>query len=327
MKKRIPLTLILLLLCTFLCVGCDFSGTGEGTPVTVDVTYVLNNGEADITETVTTLFGIVKAPTPTRENYIFAGWYQNEDLTRPYDITVSPKKDITLYAAWYFDYENYVNTAWNEVLPSTVKITAYTYTSNFLGSQITSSKGGSGVVIYEDTNSYYVLSNHHVIYLTAGGNKGYTVTDLYEKEYDATLLYSSAEYDLALLRMQKKSINTPLVVAPIATEGAQPTDICLAVGSPTGIRNVLTLGNIIKLKSVSISEVDKQSSNVTFPVLWHTAPIDSGSSGGALFDENYQLVGINYAVAFEDDTFLEGYAVPAEKIREFLNLTILSEYF
>ena len=328
MKRRILIPLLILLLCTLFFVGCDISDIGSGeTPLTVDVTYVLNNGEADITETVTTLIGIVKTPTPKKENYIFSGWYQNKALTRPFDINTALKSDLTLYAAWTFDYETYVNSAKNLLLPATVKIDAYTYTSGIFSTTITSSRSGSGVVVYKDNKYYYVLTNNHVTYLTAGGNKAYTVTDIYEKQYEATLLYASAEYDLSLLRIKIDAMSTPLTVASFATEDALPGDICMAIGSPGGIRNSMTLGKIKLIRNVELSENEKDSSNVTFDVLWHTAPIDHGSSGGALFGDDFTLIGINYAAAVENDSFYEGYTVPISRVREFLRLTVLKEYF
>lgn len=328
MKKRILLTLVVLLLCTLFCVSCDLSDLGDGTvPLTVDVTYVLNNGEPDITETVTTLIGIVKTPTPKKENYIFSGWYQNKALTRPYDINTTPNSNITLYAAWTFDYETYINSARSLLLPATVKIDAYTYTSGIFSTTITSSRSGSGVIVYNDGKYYYVLTNNHVTHLTAGGNKAYTVTDIYEKEYDATLLYASAEYDLALLRIKIDEFNLPLGVATFATEDALPGEICMAVGSPGGIRNTMTLGHIKLIRDVELTEDDQYSSNVTFDVLWHTAPIDHGSSGGALFGDDFTLIGINFAAAVENEVFYEGYTVPQSRVREFLRKTVLQEYF
>ncbi len=325
MKNRKRFSFLCVILCALLLVGCTFGETE--TPASVEVTYVLGNGEQDVTEKVSTLLGIVKAPTPTRENYIFSGWYRNQACTQPYDLTVTPKKDMTLYARWVFDYETYINEAQERLLPSTVKVTAYTYSSNFFGTQITSSQSGSGVVIFEDRYYYYLLTNHHVTYLTSYGNKAYTVTDLYENEYDATLMYTSADYDLSLLRIQKSASYDPLRVAKLASEDADVSGICVAVGSPGGIRNALTLGKIKDIREVTLSDTDKASSDVKFAVLWHTAPMDHGSSGGALFDDNYRLIGVNYAASTENEEFVEGYTVPASKVVEFLKFTALKEYF
>ena len=62
-------------------------------------------------------------------------------------------------------------------------------------------------------------------------------------------------------------------------------------------------------------------SNVTFNVIVHSAYINSGSSGGALVDENLKLVGINFASASIESTskYLYTYAIPASKAKEFIN--------
>ena len=39
-------------------------------------------------------------PTPQKEGFSFAGWYNDEALTTPFTSTVFPENDITLYAKW-----------------------------------------------------------------------------------------------------------------------------------------------------------------------------------------------------------------------------------
>lgn len=52
--------------------------------------------------------GTVKEPAaPTKEGYIFDGWYADEALTTPYDFSAKVTKSFTLYAKWVED-ENYV---------------------------------------------------------------------------------------------------------------------------------------------------------------------------------------------------------------------------
>ena len=323
-KKRIIRSLCLLLcavlLCTSLCACTE-------TPISVSVTYVLGNGDEDITQTVFTALGIVMPPTPTRENYIFDGWYTDKALTRRYDIASALKRDTTLYAGWTFDYAAFINSASDDFLPFSVQVNAYTYVADFFSTKITSSQTGSGVIIYENETSYFILTNNHVTYLTANGNKSYKVKDAYENEYAATLHYSSAEYDLALLAITKNSSNKPLSVVTLASEVAQNAEICCAVGTPGGVRNAITFGKITDTKSITVSDTDIRSSNVTFPVFIHTAPIDHGSSGGPLLDGLGHLIGINYACEFSGDDFSEGYAIPLQRVLEFLDMTQIGIYF
>lgn len=48
----------------------------------------------------------------------------------------------------------------------------------------------------------------------------------------------------------------------------------------------------------------------------HTAYTDSGSSGGAVLNAELTVIGVHYAGS---ESAQLGYAIPAEKIQEFLN--------
>lgn len=324
MKKQNKLSYLCFLLCILLVmsslVGCE-------TPVSVEVTYVLSNGQENITETVTTMFGITKAPIPRRTNYIFSGWYQNEECTVPYDIKNAPKRDMTLYAGWIFDYERYINKA-DKILASTVEVTAELFSNSYYGSQTLARQSGSGVIVYESDLCYYVVTNNHVTYFSGQGNKDYSVKDIYERTYSATLLDASAEYDLALLSIRKiRDDETPLSVAEFADKNPPVSTICCAIGSPGGVRNRVTFGQILDLAAVDLENTGAKVSDVEFPVFSHDAPMDNGSSGGPIFDSNYELIGINYAAETAYDNFMEGFAIPVEKVRIFLNMSKIGKEF
>ena len=51
----------------------------------------------------------------------------------------------------------------------------------------------------------------------------------------------------------------------------------------------------------------------------HTAPLDHGSSGGALINYELKLVGINYAMGNSEGADMEfGLAIPLDKVIAFL---------
>ena len=101
-------------------------------------------------------------------------------------------------------------------------------------------------------------------------------------------------------------------------------DSVVAIGQPIGIINAVTEGKVEKYITVSIptenGNINENVSNVKFNVIRHSAPLNSGSSGGVLLNKDYKICGINYAAALvEDDTeFVTGYAVPVKKVLEFL---------
>ena len=57
-------------------------------------------------ESIKTEYGkeIEKPEDPTKQGYIFKGWYSNPELTQGYTFTTMPDKDIKLYAKWEENY-------------------------------------------------------------------------------------------------------------------------------------------------------------------------------------------------------------------------------
>ena len=213
-------------------------------------------------------------------------------------------------------------------IASTVEVTAELFANSYYGSQPLERHSGSGVIVYESDVCYYVVTNHHVTYFSGKGNKGYSVKDIYERNYSATLLDTSADYDLALLSIHKVSDDeTPLSVAEFADKNPPISTVCCAIGSPGGVRNRVTFGHILDLSAVDLENTGEKVSDVEFPVFSHDAPMDNGSSGGPIFDSNYELIGINYAAETAYDNFMEGFAIPVEKVRIFLNLSKIGKEF
>ena len=67
------------------------------------ITFNLNGGTG--TKPATQIGGTATYPTtiPTRDGYVFAGWYDNQSCTgSPYDFTQDVAENITLYAKWIF---------------------------------------------------------------------------------------------------------------------------------------------------------------------------------------------------------------------------------
>ena len=62
----------------------------------------------------------------------------------------------------------------------------------------------------------------------------------------------------------------------------------------------MTFGEYTRFDEVII-EGNSTGSHITFPVIYHTAPVDHGSSGGVLLNERLELIGINFAVATDKE--------------------------
>ncbi len=79
------------------------------------VTFDSNGGSAVGSQTVTPGSMMTKPGNPTRENYIFAGWYTDEACTKPFDFNTAVTGNFTLYAKWIANFFTDINSHWAEV--------------------------------------------------------------------------------------------------------------------------------------------------------------------------------------------------------------------
>ena len=91
-------------------------------------------------------------------------------------------------------------------------------------------------------------------------------------------------------------------IAPVrtTTNDISQLDSVIAVGNPRGYTNVITSGQISKVYREQAS-----AQGPVYGMYLHTAPINSGNSGGAWFRDNsgrYELIGLNHAVALNPST-------------------------
>ena len=324
MKKRLISCLLLLLLVLGLT-GCHFSCTEDDTsPLSTSVTVTLRygNGEADGAVHLPVGGRLPTPANPEKAGWVFRGWYTDDALTKPYDFSLAVHRNLTLFAGYLPDYEQWTNRLTDAVMPSLVLVRTVTATDAGRGT-----KTGSGIVFFTERDGsdiiYYLLTNNHVVTDAVGGlfATPYTVED-YRGEGDyrsVTLLASSAEYDLAVLRMRGSAdAKHTLPAIPFASACAASGEAVAAIGQPGGQRNALTYGHAEECRALGAS-AGSDDSQVMFPVLYHTAPIASGSSGGAVVNCAGELVAVNFAGAYsEEGEYRAGLAIPIERVLEYL---------
>ncbi len=205
----------------------------------------------------------------------------------------------------------------DEVLKANVMIFNNCY-STFLGIKYKENNSyGSGVIYRKDENYYYVLTNNHVIgYDYSYSNQQIIVEDFYFNKYVGEVMYSDVKYDLAIVRFENKET---LKVLNISDNSSEVRESVKSMGNPNSIKNVITNGMINCYSYISLNN---NKSKVDFEVIVHSANINSGSSGGALLNEYNEIVGITFAGVFDNNgNFITGYAIPVEKIVEFINMS------
>ncbi len=219
------------------------------------------------------------------------------------------------------DYKEWSRRIAEQTLTSVVKIKKKEISQNAYETSI-----GSGVIIHKNGNLAYALTNHHVVAKkNASWSVSYTVTDGYDGEHTLTEVeYKDASYDLALLSFSlyttgyPNEIKNELTVTALSYANVATYTSIAHVSCPGGRHNATTFGKVLRYEPVALTG-ERTGEEVTFPVMAHDAFSLAGSSGGLLLNLDMKLVGIEFACGYtQDDEFVEGYAIPVEKVREFL---------
>ena len=168
---------------------------------------------------------------------------------------------------------------------------------------------GSGVVIQEGG---YVLTNYHVV---EGGDSFQVLLPSGEKA-EATLAGSDSSLDLAVLQVTGDAAKQ-LVPATIGSSSNLIVgSTVVAIGNPGGevLANTVTQGIVSALER---STVNGKNTTRTVDYIQHDAAINSGNSGGGLFNYKGELVGINtlkYSGSAYSSVSFEGlgFAIPID---------------
>ncbi len=171
---------------------------------------------------------------------------------------------------------------------------------------------GAGVIyqLNKETGDAIVITNHHVI--NYNGNRsadiGIYLYGMYYTDYRiaATAVGDSATYDIAVLEVTGSERLKNSIALAVEIEDSDKIsfgDTVIAVGNPGGFS--VTAGIVsVEEESVSVSSQD-------FIVIRVDAAINSGNSGGGLFDINGKLVGIVNAKTATSDVDTIGFAIPS----------------
>ena len=168
---------------------------------------------------------------------------------------------------------------------------------------------GSGVVIQEGG---YVLTNYHVV---EGGDSFQVLLPSGEKT-EATLAGSDSSLDLAVLQVTGDAAKQ-LVPATIGSSSNLIVgSTVVAIGNPGGevLANTVTQGIVSALER---SDVKGNNTTRNVDYIQHDAAINSGNSGGGLFNYKGELVGINtlkYSGSAYSSVSFEGlgFAIPID---------------
>ena len=187
-------------------------------------------------------------------------------------------------------------------------------TTNYWGYQTQAAAAGSGFILSADG---YILTNYHVV----EDSNSITVSLYDGTEYDATLVGCDESNDIAVLKIDAEGL-TPVVLGD--SDNLNVGDQVVAIGNPLGeLTFSLTTGVVSALnREVTLS------SNVTMNLIQTDCAINSGNSGGALFNLYGEVIGITNAKYSSSSSSSEasidniGFAIPLNHVKNIVKSII-----
>jgi len=179
-------------------------------------------------------------------------------------------------------------------------------TASLWGVETTGVCTGSGFVLTADG---YIVTNNHVV---ADADEGTVVVQFYSgEEYPAVIIGTDSMNDVALLKIEAEGLQTVTVGDSDEVEVGETVE---AIGNPLGdLTFTMTAGYISALDR----EIDADGTPIN--MLQTDAAINSGNSGGPLFDMNGNIIGVTTAkVSGTTDSGVSieglGFAIPVLRV-------------
>ena len=190
---------------------------------------------------------------------------------------------------------------------STVGITTEIVTTNGWGQPVSSAAAGSGFVITQDG---YILTNYHVI----EDANSIQVAFVDGTTYDAELVGGEEENDIAVLKINATGL-TPVIIGD--SDNVRVGEQVVAIGNPLGELTYSMTQGIISARDRSITMENGEVMNM----LQTDTAINSGNSGGPLFDMYGQVIGITSAKlsgSSSSSATIEGlgFAIPINDVKD-----------
>ena len=165
---------------------------------------------------------------------------------------------------------------------------------------------GSGFII--DTKGIVITNNHVIvdaedIVVTVNGNK----------DYKAKVIGADPLSDIAVLQIVSKEKFIPVKFGN--SDKARIGDWVIAIGNPLGLGGTVTSGIIsARNRSIGLSRYEDY--------IQTDASINSGNSGGPLFDMNGDVIGINTAILGRSGNIGIGFSIPSNSAKKVINQLI-----
>ena len=158
---------------------------------------------------------------------------------------------------------------------------------------------GSGLIV--DAEKGYVVTNHHVV----DEAENIVVTLLDRREFEATVMGSDPDTDVAVLKIEAKDLQE---LDFGDSDELRVGDFVVAIGNPFGFGQTVTSGIVSALGRTGLDSEKYEDFIQT------DASINPGNSGGPLVNLDGRVIGINTAIIGTTGSVGIGFAIPSNMV-------------
>lgn len=206
-------------------------------------------------------------------------------------------------------------------------------------------QAGSGVIIdlNKEAGSAYILTNYHVVYNLESDQKG-VLEDIWVYTYGtfngfnpekgdetgdgikATYVGGAMDYDIAVLKIEgSETLKNSVATAAKMGDSNKVVvgEKTYVIGNPAGEGTSVTEGILsVESKYIALAAMDNRDADrdgevdsIIYRVMQTSAAINSGNSGGGLFNIKGELIGIVNAKSVGSTMDNMGYALPITLVK------------
>lgn len=193
--------------------------------------------------------------------------------------------------------------------------------TNYFGMQSKSAISGSGFIA---TSDGYIVTNYHVIADAYTGGYKVSVMLYNGDKYDAKIVGVEEASDIAVLKIAATGL-TPATLGD--SDKIQVGETVYAIGNPLGELSFSMTSGMVSALDRDITTQDQTTGQTTTNNMFQIdAAVNEGNSGGPVYDNKGEVVGI--VTAKYSSTGVEGlgFAIPINDVSDIVNQLIKNGY-
>ena len=198
--------------------------------------------------------------------------------------------------------------------------TEVTYT-NFMGTKTSGAVTGSGFIA---TTDGYVVTNYHVIADAYTGGYEVSVVMNDGKSYPAEIVGVEEQNDIAVLKIEASGLEA---VTFGSSQSVSVGQSVYAIGNPLGELTYSMSDGMVSALDREITTTDSKTGLATTNNMFQiTAAVNEGNSGGPVYNDKGQVIGIVTAKYANNGVEGLGFAIPIDDVTGIINQLIQNGY-